>query len=150
MRKNHGVLSLAVCALLAWSLGCAGPQIQTVPADAAKTCIRGTVWMKSPVDSKQVPYAGVSVTVWRQDKNLALVEAKTDGDGNYCVEIPVGEYRVDLRVWGMERIEGTGYLCEGSVQNVDPGKTPKKCGEDCFKADIATQCEERTDRRIGG
>ena len=150
MKRNGCLVLVSALGLLCGCLGCGAPPLQKAAADAAKTCIQGKVWMKSPVDSKQVPYAGVSVNVWRQDKNLPLVEAKTDGDGNYCVEIPVGEYRVDLRVWGMERIEGKGYLCEGSVQDVDPGKTSKKCGEDCFKADIATQCEERTDRRIGG
>jgi hypothetical protein len=105
--------------------------------------------MKSPIDSKQVPYAGVSVTAWRPDKELALSETKTDSDGNYCIEVPAGDFRVDLRVWGTERMEGKSYICQGTAQNIDPGKGPKKCGADCFKTDILTQCEERTDRRIG-
>jgi hypothetical protein len=130
-------------------LGCGSPQIQSVPADSAKTCIQGKVWMKSPIDSKQVAYARVGVNAWRHDKDLALVETKTDKEGSYCIEVPVGDFRVDLRVWGMERLEGKSYICQGSVQNIDPGKTPKKCGEDCFKIDILTQCEESTDRRIG-
>jgi hypothetical protein len=50
----------------------------------------------------------------------------------------------------MERMEGKSYICDGSAQNIDLGKGPKKCGEDCFKADIVTQCHERTDQRIGG
>jgi hypothetical protein len=102
--------------------------------------------MKSPIDSKQIPYAGVTVNAWRHDKELALVETKTDKDGNYCIEVPVGDFRVDLRVWSMERMEGNSYLCQGSVQNIDPGKTAKKCGEDCFKTDIVTQWKKR---RIG-
>lgn len=104
--------------------------------------------MKNPIDSKQVPWGGVTVNAWRHGKDLALAETKTDSDGNYCIEVPVGDSRVDLRVWGMERMEGTSYICDGSVQNIDPGKTPKKCGENCFKTDIMTQCHERTDQRL--
>jgi hypothetical protein len=149
MKRSGCVLFAAVCALLVCGFACGAPQIQGVPADSVKTCIQGKVWMKSAIDSKQIPYAGATVNVWRHDKDLALVETKTDSDGNYCIEVPVGDFRVDLRVWGMERMDGTSYICKGSVQNIDPGKTQKKCGEDCFKADILTQCEERMDRRIG-
>jgi hypothetical protein len=106
--------------------------------------------MKNPIDSKQVPWGGVTVNAWRHGKDLALAETKTDSDGYYCIEVPVGDSRVDLRVWGMERMEGKTYICDGSVQNIDAGKTPKKCGEDCFKTDIVTQCHERTDQRLSG
>jgi len=148
--KTSGCLHyVTACALLAFCFGCGAPQIQGEPADSVKTCIQGKVWMKSPIDSKQVPYAGVSVNAWHHDKDLALVETKTDSDGNYCVEVPVGNFRVDLRAWGMERMEGKNYICQGSVQDIDPGKTPKRCGEDCYKTDILTQCEERADQRIG-
>jgi len=98
--------------------------------------------MKNPIDSKQVPWGGVTVNAWRHGKDLALAETKTDSDGNYCIEVHVGDSRVDLRVWGMERMEGKSYICDGSVQNIDPGKTPKKCGEDCFKTDIMTKCQK--------
>ena len=149
MKRSGCLRYVSACALLVFCLGCGAPQLQSGPVDSVKTCIQGKVWMKSPVDSKQGAYAGVSVNAWRHDKELALAETKTDGDGNYCLEVPVGDFRVDLRVWGMERIEGKSYICQGSVQDIDPGKTPKRCGEDCFKTDILTQCEERADRRIG-
>jgi hypothetical protein len=149
MKRSGCPLFVSACALLVCCFGCGAPQIHSVPADSVKTCIQGKVWMKSPVDSKQVPYAGVSVNAWHHDKDLALGETKTDRDGNYCIEVPVGEFRVDLRVWGMERVEQISYICKGSVENIDPGKIPKTCGQDCLKADILTQCEERTDRRIG-
>jgi hypothetical protein len=149
MKRSGCILFVSACALLAGCFGCGTPQIQGVPADSVKTCIQGKVWMKNPIDSRQVPYAGVSVNAWRHDKDSALVETVTDRDGNYCIEVPVGDFRVDLRVWGMERREGTSYICKGSVDNIDPGKTPKKCGQDCFKADILTECEERSDRRVG-
>ena len=90
------------------------------------------------------------VNAWRHGKDLALTETKTDSDGNFCIEVPVADFRVDLRVWGTERLEGKTYICEGSAQNIDPGKTQKKCGEDCVKADIVTQCHERVEQRIGG
>ena len=149
MKRSGCLLWVSACAFLACCFGCGAPQIQSAPAGSARSCIQGKVWMKSPIDSKQIPYAGVTVNAWRHDKDLALVETKTDKDGNYCIEVPVGDFRVDLRVWGMERMEGNSYICQGSVQNIDPGKTAKKCGEDCFKTDILTQCEEKTDRRIG-
>jgi hypothetical protein len=106
--------------------------------------------MKSPIDGSQVPYGGVIVNAWRHGKDLALAETKTQSDGSYCIEVPLEESHVDLRVWGMERMQGQSYICEGSVQNIDPGKTPKKCGEDCFKTDIVTECQEWVQRRIGG
>jgi hypothetical protein len=105
--------------------------------------------MISPIDSKPVAYAGVSVNAWHHEKDQALAETKTDKEGNYCIEAPVGSFRLDLRVWGMERMEGKSYICQGSAQNIDPGKTPKRCGEDCFRTDISAQCEERSDSRIG-
>jgi hypothetical protein len=150
MKRNGCLLLVSACALLSWCLGCGAPQIPGVPADSVRTCIHGKVWMKNPVDSKPVPYAGVTVNAWRHKKDLPLAETKTDSAGNYCIEVPVGDFRVDLRVWGMERMEEKSYICQGSVQNIDAGKTPKRCGEDCFKTDIMTQCEERADRRIGG
>ena len=149
MKMSGGLCYVTACALLAFCFGCGSPQIQGGQVDSVKTCIQGKVWMKSPIDSKQVACTGVSVNAWRHDKDLALAETKTDSDGNYCVEVPVGNFRVDLRVWGMERTEGKSYICQGSVQNIDLGKTAKRCGEDCFKTDILTQCEERADQRIG-
>ncbi len=149
MKRSGCVLFVSACALLACCFGCGAPQIQDAAADSVKTCIQGKVWMKSPIDSKQIPYAGAGVNAWRHDNDLAVSETKTDSDGSYCIEVPVGDFRVDLRVWGIERIERTSYICKGSVENIDPGKTPKTCGQDCFKVDILTQCEERTDRRIG-
>ena len=149
MKRSGCLRYVLTCALLVVCLGCGAPQLQGGPTDSVKTCIQGKVWMKSPIVSKQVAYAGVSVNAWRHDKELALTETKTDGDGNYCLEVPVGNFRVDLRVWGMERIEGKSYICQGAVQGIDPGQTPKRCGENCFMTDILTQCEERADRRIG-
>jgi hypothetical protein len=150
MKRNGCLVLVSACALLSWGLGCGAPGVQRVPANAVRTCIQGKVWMKNPIDSKQVPWGGVMVNAWRHGKELALAETKTDSDGNYCIEVPVEDSRVDLRVWGVERMEGKSYICQGSVQNIDPGKTPKKCGEDCFKTDIMSQCQERPDQRLSG
>jgi hypothetical protein len=149
MKKKGCLRYVSACALFVFCFACGAPQIQGGATDSVKTCIQGKVWMKSPVDSKQLAYGGVSVTAWRHDKDVALVETKTDSNGNYCIEVPIGDFRLDLRVWGMERMEGKTYICQGSVQEIDPGKSPKRCGEDCFKTDILTQCEERADQRIG-
>lgn len=150
MKKNGCLILVSVLAFLCGCLGCGAPPLQRVAADAVKTCVQGKVWMKNPVDSTQVPYGGVMVNAWRHGKDLPLAETKADSHGNYCIEVPLGDFRVDIRVWGMERMEGKSYICDGSAQNIDLGKSPKKCGEDCFKADIVTQCHERTDQRIGG
>jgi hypothetical protein len=149
MKRNGYLLWAAVCTFLAFGLGCGAPQVQGISAHSAKTCIQGKVWMKSPIDSGQAPYGGVVVNAWQHGKDLALAETKTQRDGSFCIEVPL-ESRVDLRVWSMERMGGKTYICEGSVQDIGPGKTPKKCGEDCFKTDIVTQCQEWAGRRIGG
>jgi len=149
MKTLRYLLYVAACVFFGFCFACVAPQTQGETADSVKTCIQGKVRMKNPIDSKQVPYAGVSVNAWHHEKDLALAEAKTDKDGNFCIEVPAGNFRVDLRVWGMERIEGRSYICQGTVQNIDPGRGPKRCGEDCFKTDILTQCEERADQRIG-
>lgn len=149
MRKRVCLPHVLICAILALCFGCGAPQIQGGPADSVKTCIQGKVWMKSPVDSAQVAYGGVGVTAWRHDKDLPIGETKADSEGNYCIEVPVGGFRVDLRVWGMERAGEKNHICQGSAENVDPGKTPKRCGEECLKADILALCEERAERRIG-
>lgn len=150
MKRNGCLFVVSACAFLASCFGCGGAQTPGVAADSVKTCIQGKVWMKNPVDSNRVPYGGVTVTAWRHGKDLPLAETRTDRDGNYCIEVPGGEGRVDLRVWGTERMEGKTYICQGTAENIDPGKTPKRCGEDCFRTDLSTQCEERAERRIGG
>ena len=150
MKRNGCLVLVSACAFLLCCVSCGPPQIPGVSAYSVMTCIQGKIWMKSPIDSKPVPYAGITVNAWRHDKDLAVAETKSDSAGNYCIAVPVGNFRVDLRVWGMERMEEKSYICQGSVQNIDPRKTPKRCGEDCFKTDIMTQCEERADRRIGG
>ena len=149
MKRKGPLLFVSVSAILVWGFGCGAPQIQGVPAESVKTCIQGKVWMKHPVDSRPVPYAGVKVNAWRHDKEVALAETTADRDGNYCIEVPAGDFEVDLRVWGMERMEGVSYICKGCVEKIDPGKTPKRCGEDCLKVGITAACEERADRRIG-
>jgi hypothetical protein len=150
MKRKACLVWVAVCAFLGSAWGCGAPQPRGVQADSVKTCIQGKVWMKSPIDGKQVPYGGVIVNAWRHGKDLALAETRTQSDGSYCVEVPLGESHVDLRVWGMERMQGQSYICEGSTQNIDPGQAQKKCGEDCFEANIVTECQRWVERRIGG
>jgi hypothetical protein len=109
-------------------------------------CIRGTVSFKHPVEAKEVPYAGATVSAWVHGEKKGLSETKTDRAGNFCIEVPVGEYRVDLKVWGMERFDQKDYICEGLAEGISPGADPGKCGSgDCIRADIRAGCRERVE-----
>ena len=129
--------------LFAIAVGCAPKQIPIFPKDVETTCIRGAVSYQSPIDSTQVPYPHASVTAWRHDGDQAIAETKTDEAGNYCIEVPLEDYTVDLRVWGLNYLQRTTYICQGSSDNIDLGKTSLKCGDDCKSVDIVTECKER-------
>jgi len=148
MKKDRSV-SFVVLIIFGVALiyGCASTQTQSPPEDFAATCIQGKAWYRSPVDSSLVPYPAATVNAWRTDTNKGLTETVTDNAGIYCIEIPKGNYRVDLRVWGAPFIAGTTYLCQGSAANIELGSTPKKCGEDCREINITTDCTERVPGR---
>jgi hypothetical protein len=130
------------------AVGCSAPQTPIDHSGASVTCIQGTVSYVSPINSAREPYGNAKITAWQSGKDRALVEAKADKEGNYCIEIPLGGNRADLRVWGLERFERTDFICEGSVANIDLGSMSRECSKgNCLKADITAQCRERVDRR---
>ena len=104
--------------------------------------------MERPETGKITEILAARGPAWQSGKDGALVEAKAAKEGNYCIEIPLGGYSVDLRVWGLERSERTDFLCEGSVTNIDLGSISRECSKgNCLKVDITAQCRERVERR---
>ncbi len=142
MRSNHPfILGTYLLSLSALIFGCAPTQVKRPPEDFEPTCIQGKVWYRTPADSNPVPYPYAPVTAWQHGTDQPLGETKTDGAGNYCIEVPIGE-QVDLRIWGVRRLQGTSYTCKGSEEDIAPGKISQECGEDCLRIEIDTDCGE--------
>jgi hypothetical protein len=110
--------------------------------DLLKACIRGTISYRSPKDALPVHYPYATITAWQHGTDKALGEAKADAAGNYYLEVPMVDFKVDLRVWGLQRLYGSSYTCNGSVNAIDLSKSPKKPGEPCSKFDILAECKE--------
>lgn len=128
-------------------MGCSTRQMGTLPDSIEHSCVQGKVFYKVPTDSAAVPYPSVTVTAWQHEENKPLTETKTDQAGNYCIEVPLGDFRVDLRVWGMVHSPKTSYTCTGSEDNIDIGTALNRCGKNCKKIDITVDCKEWTRRR---
>ena len=144
MKKNRSVSIVALFILgFALMVGCASTQTQRPPEDVETACVQGKVLYRSPVDSSLLPYPAATVNAWRADTNKGLTETVTNNEGIYCIEIPKGNYPVDLRIWGSVFIEGKTYLCQGSVAKMELDATSGKCGEDCREIDITAGCTER-------
>jgi len=131
--KDHYRFALMVFFILFFShtVGCSHTQIQKPPEALGTRCIQGTIWYRTPGDSTPVRYPNAAVTAFRHGTEEGLAETKADGAGNYCIEVPLGDFTVDLKVWGMQRLERKSYTCKGSELNIDPGTGPRKCGEEC-------------------
>lgn len=143
MRNNFRLaLGMSWRLLFILALGCSHGQIQKPTHDVETTCIQGTVWYRTPGDSTPVRYPYAAVSAFRHGTEEGLAETKADGAGNYCIEIPLGDFTVDLKVWGVQRLERQSYTCKGSELNINPGTRPRKCGEECKKIDIMTECRE--------
>ena len=136
------VLVIHIMFLSFITFGCSGAQIQKPPESFETTCIQGTVWYRAPTDSTPMRYPYATVTAWRHGIDQGLAEVKADEAGNFCIEVPLGDLTVDLKVWGVRRLGGRSYTCKGSEENIDLGTTSKKCGEDCTSIDIITECGE--------
>ncbi len=147
MNKDYYMAFGFIILLFAILVGCVPKPIESVGGDLGSTCIQGNVSYQSPIDASSVPYPSATVSAWKKDAEKSLSEARTDQRGNYCIEIPLGDFRVDLRVWGMVFLEGTTYICQGSESNFDLGKTSLSCGEGCEGVDIVTECKERVPGR---
>jgi hypothetical protein len=148
MKYRTGIscgMGLIFALSIAW--GCTSMQATTPSVGTEVTCIEGFVRYRSPVSSTVLPYGDVTISAWHHDKDQALTETKSDQEGRYCIEVPLGDYTVDLRVWGLERFEAQNYICQGSVDKIDMGQRPRKCGGDCIQVDILAECKERVEPR---
>ena len=127
--------------------GCSTKKMATLPDSIERSCTQGRVFYRIPSESAAAPYPSVTVTAWHHEKNQPLTETKTDQAGNYCIEVPLGDFQVDLRVWGMVHLPTTSYTCEGSEDNIALGTAPNRCGDNCKKIEIMMDCKEFTQRR---
>ena len=141
------VFVMVVVVISTMMAGCSAKQMATLPDSIERSCTQGRVFYRIPSDSAAAPYPSVTVTAWHHEKNQPLTETKTDQAGNYCIEVPLGDFQVDLRVWGMVHLPTTSYTCTGSEDNIDLGTVPKRCGENCKKIEIMTDCKEFTPHR---
>jgi hypothetical protein len=135
-------LAISFVILVSITLGCGPVQVQSPSEDLDTTCIQGKVLYRTPLDPNPVPYPSVNISAWRYGTKEPIAETKTDKTGSYCIEVPLGDFRVDLRIWGLQRLRGTSYTCKGSEADIDPGTISKECGEDCMRIDIVTDCGE--------
>ena len=140
-RRNISALGIIVLILLTL-LSCAPKPFEGVSGNSTITCIQGRVSYKNPIDASLTPYAGATISSWEQGTDRGLSEARTNKTGDYCIEVPVADFKVDLRVWGSVFLEGTTYLCQGSAGDIDQGKHSTSCG-DCKVVDIVATCKER-------
>jgi hypothetical protein len=106
------------------------------------SCIEGTVWYLHPVDSTKMPMAQATVSAWENKSGKGISETKTNGKGRYCITVPAGDYSIQLRIWGTQRVDRKGYVCKKIVEDIIPGSTPRKCNEDCIRLDIEAECSE--------
>jgi hypothetical protein len=155
MRINCRVaFEISLILSLATVMGC-GPEQQVQPPKPIEyvepVCIQGTVQYRRPGESSLVPFANVKVTAWRHNETKkAFAEAMTDATGKYCLQVPLGDYGVDIRVWGMVNLGSKSYTCTASQDDVKLGKTSRRCGEDCIAAGLVASCSEfKPTRRLG-
>jgi hypothetical protein len=130
--------------------GCSTKQTAALPDGLERSCIQGRVYYRIPADSAPAttttPFPSVAVSAWNHEKNQPLTETKTDQAGNYCIEVPLADFHIDLRVWGMVNLPATSFTCTGSAVNIDPGSAPNRCGENCQEIEIMTDCKKFTPR----
>ncbi|MGD9033482.1 MAG: hypothetical protein PVJ69_10390 [Desulfobacteraceae bacterium] len=147
-------LEISFILSLAAAFGC-GPEQQVQPPEpiqyAEPVCLKGTVQYRLPEESKLAPFANVKVSAWRHNETeKPFAEATANAAGKYCLEVPLGDYGVDIRVWGMVNLRNKSYTCTASEDDIKLGKTTKKCGEDCITVDLVASCSEfKPTRRLG-
>ena len=106
------------------------------------SCIQGSIWYLHPVDETKMPLPQATVTAWDKKSGKGLSETKTDADGQYCIYVPAGDVTIELRVWGILRINRKGYVCKKVIGDIHPGSAPRKCGENCIRVDTEAECSE--------
>ena len=155
MRNSYRValiLTFMFCFMMA--MGC-GPEQQVQPSKpieyAEPVCFQGNVQYRLPGESSLAPFANVKVSAWRHNETKKpFAEAMANATGKYCLEVPLGDYGVDIRVWGMVNLGNKSYTCTASEDDIKPGEKTKKCGEDCTTVNLIAECREfKPTRRLG-
>ena len=148
MRTPSGfIFAIFVVIISTVIAGCSAKQTATIQESTERSCIQGKVYYRISPDLAPVLYPSVTVSAWHHEKNQPLTETKTDQAGNFCIEVPLGNLYVDLRAWGMVNLPTASYTCAGSRDTIGLGSAPNRCGENCKKIEIVTDCKEFTPRR---
>ena len=146
-RYHHFAHVLGFILLSTVIAGCGAKQIERPTEALESTCVRGTVWYRGPTHSPLVRYPHAKITAWRHETDNPLGETRADKSGNYCIEVPAGDFRMDLRVWGLKDLGSVSYTCKGSVNGIELGTGAMKCGDECIEIDIVTDCRKFIPRR---
>jgi hypothetical protein len=136
-------LALALPFALAVLTACTPMRKELPQGDSEVGCIEGTVWYRTAEESKPIPYPHANITAWRHGTDKPLAEKKANKKGAYCIEVPLGSSKVDLRVWGYARLEGKDFIFRGSSDGIDLGTNANRCGGECIKADIVTDITDQ-------
>lgn len=145
MTKKFFFLGLALALLFELGIltACTPMRKELPQADSEVACIEGTVWYRTAEESNLVPYPYANITAWRHGTDKPLGETKANEKGAYCIEVPLGNLKVDLRVWGYVRLSGKDFIFRGSRDGIDLGTNANRCGGDCIKADIMTDITDQ-------
>ncbi len=144
MKKYHHFTHVLGPILLSFFMaGCGPRQIEPPVETLESTCVEGTVWYRGPTDSALLRYPRAKITVWRHKTKDSLGETQADRSGNFCMDVPAGDFKMDLRVWGLQRLSKTSYTCDGSEEAVGLGTSGTKCRKGgCIKVDIVAGCRK--------
>lgn len=149
MKKQCHFNPCLICSLIFIALitGCSSPEVRHVSEHVETACIRGTVWHHIPNTVDPVTYPQVGIYAWSHEQNTPLTETKTDKKGNFCIEVPAGNYTVDLRVIGLLYLDGESFKCRGSQDGIVLEQTSGSCAGECMQVNIATACDEFSSMR---
>jgi hypothetical protein len=136
-------LAMALLSVLGLLTACTPIRKELPPGGSEVGCIEGTVWYRTAEESDAVPYPHANISAWRHGTDKPLGETKANEKGAYCIELPLGSFQVDLRVWGYARIQKKDLIFRGSRDGIDLGTNTNRCGGDCIKADIVADITDQ-------
>ncbi len=113
-RNDHFAQVLGFILLSAVIAGCGPKKIERPMDSLGTTCVGGTVWYRGSTHPDLVRYPFAKITVWRHKTDSPLGETQAGKSGNYCIEVPAGDFKMDLRIWGLQRLGKLSYTCNGS------------------------------------
>jgi hypothetical protein len=148
MERYHHFINVFGFILLSLIVAGCGAKQTGKPIEAVEfTCVRGAVWYRSPTDATLIRFPYAKITAWRHETDDPLGETQADESGNYCIEVPAGDFGVDLRVWGLKKMGSVSYTCTGSADAIKVATGAMKCSGECIETDIVADCSEFIPRR---